>query len=764
MTRPIDENILTAYALDECSPEERAEVEALLRRSPSTEALVSSLRELAALAEEALVEEPNLLDDQRQAIMDAAEARDHSPGALPRVSAPMPLPPPSAPPADKVIPLRPRRRALIWTLRGLAAAAVLTIAVSVPLTMLMRSPGSRVAQAPVSSADYGSTASMVSERKDPEAERKQLLQELQQNMREAGVKTDPNGAVPTPADLPQALSPTQKAQLIREGRLPSPNGTLEGLSQDELDNLAASSRRTVNIEEARLRMRQSREYRSDEGEALRSTYHEEITIVASGRTAKPKAVETSAEQYNPITHNDYALVTDSPLSTFSIDVDTASYANVRRFLEHYTLPPASAVRIEELINYFDYGYTPPSGDAPFATQVEIASCPWNPEHRLARIGIKGRVVDTGALPPSNLVFLLDVSGSMSAQNKLPLVQQAIRLLVHELDERDRVAIVVYAGSSGLVLPSTSGDDTQTILQALERLQAGGSTAGAAGIELAYQTAVANFIDGGVNRVVLATDGDFNVGINDQGALLELIEDRAKTGVYLTVLGFGMGNIKDGTLEQLADHGNGNYAYLDDLDEARKVLVTERGGTMMTIAKDVKIQVEFNPMQVHAYRLIGYENRTMAARDFDDDSKDAGEIGAGHTVTALYEVVPAGTDLAVPGAPVLKYQQPTSTTQAAASGELMTVKLRYKQPDGERSELQSFPITDGGTEWAHASRDFRHAAAVAAFGMLLRDSPHAGLTTWGLVQELAREGQARDPHGYRAEFGTLVRRARELSGE
>ena len=753
MTRPIDENILTAYALEECSPEEAAEVEALLRRSPSAKALVESLRELAALAEEALVEGPSLLEEQRQTIMDAAEARDQGTVAeLPPVAAPVPLPPPDAG-GDKVVPLRPRRRALTWTLRGLAAAAVLTVAVSVPLTTVMRSPGGRVAQAPVSSADYGSTAWTENKRENSEADRHQLLSELQQSMRDAGVKPDLDGSVPESMDLPQALSPARKAQLIREGRLPSPNGTLEGLSQAELDNLAASSRRSVNMDEARLRMRQMREPRGEEW-----ADQNERAI------RKPKAVETSAEQYNPITHNDYALVTDSPLSTFSVDVDTASYANVRRFLEHHTLPPASAVRIEELINYFDYGYAPPSGDAPFATHVEVASCPWNPEHRLARIGIKGRVMDDGALPPSNLVFLLDVSGSMSSQNKLPLVQQAIRLLVHELDERDRVAIVVYAGSSGLVLPSTSGTDSQTILRALERLQAGGSTAGAAGIELAYQTAVANFIEGGSNRVVLATDGDFNVGTSDQHALLELIEDRAKSGVHLTVLGVGMGNLQDGTLEQLADHGNGNYAYIDDLDEARKVLVTERGGTLVTIAKDVKIQVEFNPMEVHAYRLIGYENRALAARDFDDDSKDAGEIGAGHTVTALYEIVPAGTDLAVPGAPVLEYQQPMGTTQAAASGELMTVKLRYKQPDGDRSQLIRFPVSDGGTEWAYASRDFRHAASVAAFGMLLRDSPHAGLATWGLVTELAREGQARDPHGYRAEFATLIRRARELEGE
>jgi Ca-activated chloride channel family protein len=422
------------------------------------------------------------------------------------------------------------------------------------------------------------------------------------------------------------------------------------------------------------------------------------------------------------------------------------------------------VRIEELINYFDYDYAPPEGEEPFSTHVTVASCPWNPQHRLARIGIQGRVIDEDALPPSNLVFLLDVSGSMAAGNKLPLVKQAIELLVRELDERDRVAIVVYAGASGLALPSTSGADTTTILRALDRLEAGGGTAGAAGIQLAYQTAVANFIEGGANRVILATDGDFNVGVSDQGELIELIEDRARSGVHLSVLGFGMGNLQDGTLEQIADHGNGHYAYIDDLDEARKVLVTERGGTLVTIAKDVKIQVELNPMEVHAYRLIGYENRALEARDFDDDRKDAGEIGAGHSVTALYEIVPAGADLAVPGAPVLKYQRPTGTTDAAASGELMTVKLRYKQPDEQRSRLITVPVRDGGAAWGTVDHDFRFAAAVACFGMLLRDDPYRGEASWSLITELVARTVASKPQPLRAEFLELAARAQQLRGE
>ena len=755
MTRPIDETVLTAYALGECSPEETAQVQALLRRSPSTRAVVEQLQELAAIAEEALLEGPALLDDQRQTILDAADACDRvQVPVLAPVVAPVPLPPPPSANEneDEVVPLRPkRRRTLLWTARITAIAAGLLLAVSIPAFLLVESSPtlpfiymnknmkrSSTADAPVASV-MGSP-----DRTSPEQERQVLLGELERKMSESGAELSLASEFPERASAMYAIGPNKRQELVEQGRLPATAGELAG------------QRMTTADRERRLQASRSMR-RMESRQKSEASFH-------GGDGFDANKPDSNGERYNPISHNAYQLATDAPLSTFSIDVDTASYANVRRFLDHHTLPPASAVRIEELINYFDYGYAPPIGDVPFATHVEIAGCPWNPDHRLARIGIKGQVIDEGELPPSNLVFLLDVSGSMSAQNKLPLVQQAIRLLVNELDERDRVAIVVYAGSSGLVLPSTSGENPQAILNALNKLKSGGSTAGGAGIQLAYQTAVANFIDGGSNRVILATDGDFNVGATDQGTLVELIEDRAKSGVFLTVLGFGMGNLQDGTLEQLADHGNGNYAYIDDLDEARKVLVTERGGTLVTIAKDVKIQVEFNPLQVHAYRLIGYENRTMAAQDFADDSKDAGEIGAGHTVTALYEVVPAGTDLAVPSAPILKYQQPTSTTQAAATGELMTVKLRYKQPDGTRSRLLSFPVTDGGTAWASASRDFRHAAAVAAYGMLLRDSPHKGQASWSMVQQLAAQGVGRDPHGYRAEFGELVRQAQQMSGE
>ncbi len=470
------------------------------------------------------------------------------------------------------------------------------------------------------------------------------------------------------------------------------------------------------------------------------------------------------EAYDNIVDNPFLKVTQNPLSTFSIDVDTASYANLRRFLDNGSLPPKDAVRIEEMINYFNYNYAPPEGDVPFSADVEVAGCPWNPEHRLVRIGLKGREMPAEQRPASNLVFLLDVSGSMSPENKLPLLKRAMKMLVEQLNENDRVAIVVYAGASGLVLPSTTGDNREAIMEALEQLASGGSTNGGAGIQLAYDTAAQHFIEGGVNRVILATDGDFNVGVTNRGDLVRMIEKKAKSGIFLTVLGFGMGNIKDSALEQLADKGNGNYAYIDTIREAKKVLVEEMGSTLITIAKDVKIQVEFNPAEAAAYRLIGYENRMLRAEDFNDDTKDAGEIGAGHTVTALYEIVPAGSDLELPGVDPLKYQSPAVPAPPVGKGELMTLKLRYKDPDGDTSRLLEFPVVDTGKAFADADADFTFAAAVASFGMLLRDSKYRGDATFATVLDLAEAGRGKDSHGYRAEFIDLVRKAAALGKE
>jgi Ca-activated chloride channel homolog len=471
----------------------------------------------------------------------------------------------------------------------------------------------------------------------------------------------------------------------------------------------------------------------------------------------------NTDAYDYIAENPFVLVSQDPRSTFSVDVDTASYSIVRRYLNGGQRPPKDAVRIEELINYFSYDYAPPDDGRPFAVHMDVASCPWKADHRLVRIGIKGREIARGQRPPSNLVFLLDVSGSMAEPDKLPLVQAAMRLLVEELRPTDRVAIVVYAGSEGLALPSTPASEKSTILSAIESLSPGGTTHGSAGIRLAYETAVENFIQGGVNRVILATDGDFNVGVTNQGDLVRLIEEKAKTGVFLTTLGFGMGNLKDSTLEKLADHGNGNYAYIDGLTEARKVLVEQIGGTLVTIAKDVKLQIEFNPREVQAFRLIGYENRVLAHQDFNDDKKDAGEIGAGHTVTALYEVVPPGVPLSVPGVDPLKYQPAARPGVGSDSGELLTVKLRYKEPDGVRSALMEVPVTDGGQTFQDASPDFRFASAVAAFGMVLRESPHKGGATLAKVREWASSGLGGDSSGLRPEFLQLVERARTVRG-
>lgn len=471
----------------------------------------------------------------------------------------------------------------------------------------------------------------------------------------------------------------------------------------------------------------------------------------------PEPVEgMNTEQYAHLEDNPFFAAKQSPLSTFSIDVDTASYANVRRFLSNGSRPPKDAVRLEELINYFPYAYPAPEGTSPFAVHAETLPCPWAPTHRLVKLGLKAREVDASKRPAANLVFLLDVSGSMSDANKLPLLKEGLGLLVNQLRPDDRVAIVVYAGASGLVLPATS--ERHRIRAALDDLHAGGSTNGAAGIELAYRTAQENFVPGGINRVILATDGDFNVGVSSQGALTRLIEEKAKTGVFLTVLGLGMGNYKDSTLELLADKGNGNYAYLDSVREAKKVLVEQASGTLLTLAKDVKVQVEFNPARVEAYRLLGYENRLLRAQDFNDDRKDAGELGAGHTVTALYEVVPVGADDApqVPKVDALKYQREGALLGGA---ELMTVKLRYKDPEGSESRLLSFPVMDSGRSLAEASRDARFAAAVAEFGLLLRDSPHKARASWNDVLSLASGAVGDDE--YRREFLELVKVAQRL---
>ncbi|MBJ6107489.1 von Willebrand factor type A domain-containing protein [Hymenobacter sp. BT523] len=470
----------------------------------------------------------------------------------------------------------------------------------------------------------------------------------------------------------------------------------------------------------------------------------------------------AGDTYAEVKENTFFSAKKDPLSTFSLDVDNASYSNVRRFLNEGQLPPRDAVRVEEMLNYFRYEYPAPAATSPDPVRIstELAVCPWNNAHQLARIGIQAKKVETAQLPPANLVFLVDVSGSMDGPDRLPLVQAGLKLLVKQLRPQDHVALVVYAGAAGLVLPPTPGSQPQVILDAIDRLQAGGSTAGGAGLRLAYSTARQSFNKEGNNRVILATDGDFNVGESSDKAMEQLIVDQRESGVFLTVLGCGRGNLRDSRMETLADKGNGNYAYLDNLDEAGRVLVAQFGGTLFTVAKDVKLQIEFNPARVANYRLVGYENRLLEAEDFNNDRKDAGELGAGHTVTALYELVPVGS--AQPLIDDLKYQQ-TAKIPAPATAEVLTVKLRYKEPQGSTSKLLTQALAGTAAGMEKASPDFRFAAAVAQFGMLLRQSEQRGTATWAATEQLANNARGTDADGYRAELVRLVRLAEGLSG-
>ncbi len=469
----------------------------------------------------------------------------------------------------------------------------------------------------------------------------------------------------------------------------------------------------------------------------------------------------NTEGYATIHENGYKDVLKQPLSTFSIDVDKASYANVRRFINMGQLPPMDAVRIEEMINYFTYDYPEPRGKHPFSVYTELAACPWNPDHQLLHIGLKGKSIDKTELPASNLVFLLDVSGSMNSPNKLPLLKNAFHMLVNELRDEDRVAIVVYAGAAGLVLKSTPGNRKEDILSAIDKLSAGGSTAGGQGLLLAYKVAEENFIEGGNNRIILATDGDFNVGVSSNAEMERLVEKKRDNGVFMTVLGFGMGNYKDDKMELIADKGNGNYAYIDNIQEARKVLVAEFGGTLFTIAKDVKFQLEFNPARVKAYRLIGYENRLLNDEDFNDDKKDAGEMGAGHNVTALYELIPAGSEENTGSIDPLKYQENSHTARPDLKAELLTVKLRYKQPDGKTSTLFEKSVQGRLLGEKSTSESFRFSAAVAEFGLILRDSEYKEDASVEQIISLAQGGRGNDSEGYRGEFIKLVRTAGTL---
>jgi Ca-activated chloride channel family protein len=521
--------------------------------------------------------------------------------------------------------------------------------------------------------------------------------------------------------------------------------------------------------------------RSAAGRTIRMDSAKNLPVGSSTRRDFTATVDTSAgayrsgsqsfrhrserwnrESYRRVDENGWYSAADRPLSTFSIDVDTASYSNVRRFLDQGSLPPQDAVRIEELINYFDYD-TPRVGESrPFVVAAEVGPSPWNKGKKLVRISMRAKDLDPKNLPPRNLVFLVDVSGSMQSEDKLPLLKRSLHLVVDQMRPKDHVSLVVYAGAAGVALNPTSGADKRTIRQAIDGLAAGGSTNGAGGIRAAYGLAKQNFHKEGINRVVLGTDGDFNVGTTSHGELTRLIEQKRETGVFLSVLGFGTGNLQDDRMEGLADRGNGNYAYIDTVREAEKVLVKESGGTLVTLAKDVKLQIEFNPQRVESYRLVGYENRKLKAKDFDDDKKDAGELGLGHDVTALYEVTPRNLQKKRKTRK-LRYQSKRGATREAVTDELMLIKLRYKTPRGKRSKLEQFVLKDRDVALARTTDDFRFAAAVATFGMLLRKSKHRGQADWDDARRLASGSMGKDQNGYRAEFLSLVRRAESLSG-
>ena len=783
----IDDPKLTAYAFGELDPAERAEIEQLLCDDPAVAAELEATRAFAA---------------QLRTRLQSERAEGLHPAQRAEVLASVPEPP------RNVIAFS--RRAAVWS--ALAASVLIGVGWAVIFPALNRAEkngrlgGSRVSNGPIATIADGSQVRVQLGKEDelpdaakadptpavisvpePPAESLQLALDNPEGAKMLS-ETNPVTIAIGSIERFSSLSVSDPAPYFRGRGIAATSGNLQPNDSVVSDMSLAPGKaphRPMSTSMGGSLQTATKNGRGTLTTSSRVMFHDSASVPVKSKAAfwKDRSKDvgdrdeferpsdgSTAESYDEVTDNPFAKVTDAPLSTFSIDVDTASYANVRRFLNGNTLPPKAAVRIEELVNYFHYDYPQPEGDAPFSAAMEIASCPWAPEHRLLRVALHGRDIARAARPASNLVFLIDVSGSMQPENKLPLLKRSLALMVDQLGDRDRVAIVVYAGSAGCVLESTHSEDA--IRAALDRLESGGSTHGSEGIKLAYRLAEKHFIKGGANRVILATDGDWNVGITDKSELWKMIGSKAKGGVFLTVLGFGMDNLKDDMLEKLADKGNGNYAYIDTLNEGRKVLCEELGATLVTIAKDVKIQIEFNPAQVAAYRLIGYENRVMAAKEFADDTKDAGEIGAGHSVTALYEIVPAGKPMPVSAVEPLKYQPSpsaaaeekpeTKNQKLEFSDELLTLKLRYKAPDAETSTLREHPFKDAGRTFAQSTRDFRFAAAVAGYGMMLRDSPHKGAADWALVHELAVEGKGEDRDGYRAEFVGLVEKARAVS--
>lgn len=524
-------------------------------------------------------------------------------------------------------------------------------------------------------------------------------------------------------------------------------------------NVAGKKRLDVSLEEDNTPMEEVVVKGNAQRLSLPRSISGMVNPISGGNYQFKSEEQTSfnTESYNAINENRFLTAKENPLSTFGIDVDAASYSNIRRFINNGQLPPIDAVRIEEMLNYFDYDYPQPLNGDPVSINTEISAAPWNREHKLIKIGLQAKTIATDNLPASNLVFLIDVSGSMDAPNKLPLVKSSMKLLVDQLRAKDRVAIVVYASATGLVLESTSGANKAAIKDAINKLEAGGSTAGGAGIQLAYKVALDHLIKGGNNRVILATDGDFNIGVSSDAEMQRLAEDKKQSGIALTVLGYGMGNYKDSKMETLADKGNGNYAYIDNISEAKKTLVNEFGGTLFTVANDVKLQVEFNPAQVQAYRLIGYENRMLNKEDFNNDKKDAGDLGSGHRVTALYEIIPTGIKSKfIEKVDDLKYQNPQGNQKASAGNELINIKLRYKSPGKPVSRMIEHPVINQEISWSACSDNFRFAAAVAGYGMLLRNSEFKQETSYSKVIDWAENALGKDKEGYRSEFLKLVK--------
>jgi len=755
-----DDPRLTAYALGELEGGERAAVEAALREDAALRAVVEEIRATVAQLEGAL----------------ATEALPVAPELNQSVA---------------VVKAKPRGGVLLrfpqayFVVSGLAAACFVVF-------VIVRDPGERPA-----------TAAAMTERKVVTVVNFPPAEAAASDVK-ASADVEPAPAIPAPAvvavipkSVPtatgSALQVTNEqvsknlatigkdlSLLGQTGTLPP--GNLVTFSVAPAGNLALSDR--ADTRQAITReLQQGNRIGGAGGRSLDTSGIKlgastanwgemRMNVGAVARSARPTLAHTLAvvaperegaapqtESYPYRKDNGFLSAAENPLSTFAADVDTASYANLRRMLRTGLKPPADAVRIEELVNYFPYRYAAPKPGEAFAASLEVAEAPWAAGHRLVRIGLKAREVTASERGAANLVFLVDVSGSMSGPERLPLVRESLRLLVNRLRPDDRVAIVTYAGQSGLALASTPVAQTREVVAAIEAMAPSGSTNGGMGIQLAYDIAKANFVTGGVNRVILCTDGDFNVGVTGEGALVRLVQEKAKSGVFLTVLGFGMGNLKDGMLEAIADKGNGSYGYIDSRREAEKLLGAQVNGTLTTVAKDVKLQVEFNPARVASYRLIGYENRLLAKEDFNNDKFDAGEIGAGHTMTALYEIVPAGTEALPLGAGLdeLKYtRKPVTVPLAAASTELLTVKVRYKDPAGDVGRKLEFALSDTGARFADASGDFKFASAVAAFGMVLRDSPHKGTATLADVATWAEAGSADDTGGWRGEFIELAR--------